>query len=58
MAIKKVGVQPHQEMNFPPDAEIIFREWAINTTDITNVCSSRVATRLPRNAELPFFNIF
>jgi len=58
MAIKKVGVQPHQEMNFPPDAEIIFREWAINTTDITNVCSSRVATRLPRNAELPFLTFF
>jgi len=58
MAIKKVGVQPHQDMNFPPDAEIIFREWAINTTPITNVCSTRVATRLPRNAELPFLTFF
>jgi len=58
MAIKKVGVQPHQAMNFPPDAEIIFREWAINTTSITDVCSTRVATRLPRNAELPFLTFF
>lgn len=58
MAIKRVGVQPHQAMNFPPDAEIIFREWAVNTQDITDVCSTRIATRLPRNAELPFLTFF
>jgi len=58
MAIKKFGVRHHDNMNFPPDAEIIFREWAVNTTFITNVCSTRVATRLPRNAELPFLTFF
>ena len=58
MAIKKFGVRHHDSMNFPPDAEIIFREWAVNTTFITNVCSTRVATRLPRNAELPFLTFF
>ena len=58
MAIKKFGVRHHDSMNFPPDAEIIFREWAVNTAFITNVCSTRVATRLPRNAELPFLTFF
>jgi hypothetical protein len=58
MAIKNVGVHGHAAMNFPPDAEIIFREWAVNSSIITDVCGTRIATRLPRNAELPFFNIF
>ena len=58
MGIKAVGVQPDQNVNFPPDAEVIFREWAVNTSIITNVCSTRVATRLPRNAELPFLTFF
>jgi|TARA_B100001094_G_C18154323_1_gene785519 hypothetical protein len=58
MGIKAVGAQFDQNQNFPPDAEIIFREWCINTTAITNLCSSRVATRLPRSAELPFLTIF
>jgi hypothetical protein len=58
MAIKKVSVQGHASMNFPPDAEIIFREWAINNTIITDVCSTRIATRLPRNAELPFLTFY
>ena len=58
MGIKAVGVQPDQNVNFPPDAEIMFREWAVNTSIITNVCSTRVATRLPRNADLPFLTFF
>lgn len=58
MGIKAVGVQPDQNVNFPPDAEIIFREWCVNTSTITDVCGTRVATRLPRNAELPFLTFF
>lgn len=58
MGIKAVGVQPDQNVNFPPDAEIIFREWAVNTSIITDVCSTRIATRLPRNAELPFLTFY
>jgi len=58
MAIKKVGVRHHDAMKFPPDAEIIFREWAINTATITDVCGTRIATRLPRNADLPFLTYF
>ena len=58
MAIKKLGVRHHEAMKFPPDGEIIFREWAVNNTIITDVCSTRIATRLPRNAELPFLTFF
>tara|TARA_B100000287_G_C20085989_1_gene564378 strand:- start:21 stop:491 length:471 start_codon:yes stop_codon:yes gene_type:complete len=38
----------------PPDAEIIFREFIISQTEITDLIGSRVATNLPRDAELPF----
>jgi hypothetical protein len=41
-----------------PDAEVVFRAWAINRTPITDICSQRVATRLPRNATLPFLVFF
>tara|TARA_B100000287_G_C20509776_1_gene732555 strand:+ start:393 stop:887 length:495 start_codon:yes stop_codon:yes gene_type:complete len=58
MAIKKFGVRHHETMKFPPDGEIIFREWAVNNTAITDICSTRVATRLPRNATLPFLTFF
>ena len=58
MPIKKLGVLHHDAMKFPPDAEIIFREWALNNTPITNICGTRVATRLPRNATLPFLTFF
>ena len=58
MPIELVGTQANSSQKFPPDAEIIFREWAINTTNITAVCSTRVATRLPRNATLPFLTFF
>ena len=40
--------------NSAPDAEVTFRAWAINRTPITNICGTRIATRLPRNATLPF----
>ena len=52
MGIRKVGKTPRFN-EVSPDAEIIFREWAVNNTSITDVCSTRVATRLPRNATLP-----
>tara|TARA_B100000927_G_scaffold46392_1_gene33709 strand:- start:536 stop:1030 length:495 start_codon:yes stop_codon:yes gene_type:complete len=58
MGIKKVGVLHDESQKFPPDAEIIFREWAVNNTAITNICSTRIATRLPRNATLPFLTFF
>ena len=58
MGIKAVGSQFDQNQNFPPDAEIIFREWCVNTTAITDICSTRVATRLARSADLPFLTIF
>jgi len=58
MGIKATGSQPDQAQKFAPDAEIIFREWAVNNADITDVCSTRVATRLPRNATLPFLTFF
>ena len=37
-----------------PDAEILFRKWALDTTGISDIVSTRVATRLPDNATLPF----
>lgn len=44
--------------NSAPDAEVVFRAWAIARTPINNICSTRVATRLPRNAQLPFMTYF
>lgn len=38
----------------PPDAEIIFRQFLLNKTSVTDILSSRISTRLPRDAELPF----
>lgn len=38
----------------PPDAEIIFRQFLLNKTGITDLVDTRIATRLPRDAELPF----
>jgi len=58
MGIRKTGVLHDETQKFPPDGEIIFREWAVNNTAITDVCSTRVATRLPRNATLPFLTFF
>ena len=41
-----------------PDAEVVFRAWCLDRTAITSLCSTRIATRLPRNAELPFLTYF
>lgn len=41
----------------PPDAEIIFRQFLISQTDVTALVGTRVATRLPRDAEMPFITI-
>ena len=38
----------------PPDAEIVARKWALEQSIITDICSTNIATRLPRNASLPF----
>jgi hypothetical protein len=38
----------------PPDAEIIFRKFLLSKTSITDLLGSRISTRLPRDAELPF----
>jgi len=47
-----------QNQLVPPDAEIIAREWALNETLITDICGTNIATRLPRNANLPFLVMF
>ncbi len=45
---------PTTGQKVPPDAEIIFRQFLLAKTGITDLVSSRIATRLPRDAELPF----
>lgn len=42
----------------PPDAEIILRKWMLQDTNINALVSTRIATRLPRDAELPFVTLF
>lgn len=37
-----------------PDSEILFRTWALDQSVITDIVGTRVATRLPSNAVLPF----
>ena len=38
----------------PPDAEIILRKWALGQSAITDITGNNIATRLPRDADLPF----
>ena len=47
-----------QTQKVPPDAEIVARQWALEQTIITDICSTNIATRLPRNANLPFLTLF
>lgn len=42
----------------PPDAEIIARAWALTQTSITDIVDTRIATRLPRDAGMPFLVLF
>ena len=42
----------------PPDAEIILRKWMLGQEAITDLVGQRIATRLPRDAELPFITFF
>ena len=42
----------------PPDAEIILRKWCLGQSAITDIVGTRIATRLPRDAELPFLTLF
>jgi hypothetical protein len=37
-----------------PDSEILFRTWALDQSIITDIVGTRIATRLPSNATLPF----
>ena len=37
-----------------PDAEIMFRTWTQSITAITDLVSTRVATRLPQGGTMPF----
>lgn len=43
--------------NLPPDPEITARAWCLEKTAITDIVSTRVATRLPQNPTLPFLVI-
>ena len=38
----------------PADAEIIFRAWLLSKSSITDLVGTRIATRLPRDAAMPF----
>ena len=40
--------------NLPPDPEIVFRAWMFSKTAITDQVGTRIATRLPAEATLPF----
>ena len=42
----------------PPDAEIIARAWALSQTPITDLVDTRISTRLPRDAGMPFLVLF
>ena len=42
------------DQKVPPDAEIVFRKFLTSKTNITNLVGTRIATRLPRDADLPF----
>jgi hypothetical protein len=42
----------------PPDAEIIMRKWMLGQSAITDLVGTRIATRLPRDADLPFVTLF
>lgn len=37
-----------------PDAEVIFRAWALSRSAITDLVSTRIATRLPSGGDMPF----
>tara|TARA_Y100000114_G_C11700724_1_gene298296 strand:- start:326 stop:808 length:483 start_codon:yes stop_codon:yes gene_type:complete len=42
----------------PPDAEIILRKWALGQSAITDITGNNIATRLPREANLPFLTLY
>lgn len=41
----------------PPDPEIIYRQYLLDQTAITDLVSTRIATRLPQSPTLPFIVI-
>ncbi len=44
-------------MNVPPDPEIVARAWALSKSSITDIVGTRIATRLPQGASMPFLVI-
>jgi hypothetical protein len=48
---------PTTNQPVPPDAEIIFRQFLLSKSDVTDLVGTRIATRLPRDAEMPFVTI-
>ena len=40
-----------------PDAEVVFRTWALAQSEIASLVSTRIATRLPNSGTLPFMVI-
>lgn len=42
------------QINMPPDPEIIFRQFLLDQTPITDLVGTRIATRLPAEPTLPF----
>ena len=45
---------PTTNQPVPPDAEIIFRQFLLGKSTVTDLVSTRIATRLPRDADMPF----
>ena len=37
-----------------PDAEVLFRTWALAQSEISSLVGTRIATRLPNGGTLPF----
>jgi len=40
-----------------PDAEVLFRTWALAQSEISSLVGTRIATRLPNGATLPFLTV-
>lgn len=41
-----------------PDAEVAVRAWLLTQTDVTDIYSTRIATRLPEEPVFPFLTLF
>lgn len=45
---------PTTNQPVPPDAEVILRDFLLDQTEVTDLVGTRIATNLPRDAEMPF----